>query len=100
MLSVRGPSCEAMSPAANAMQGDDRARIAEEDAMREESFTTRQRPRWNELEALLREAAGRRFRRLEIDRALQLARTYRAATTDLAIAQARGYDADLIAYLN
>ncbi|MEO6991182.1 MAG: stage II sporulation protein M [Candidatus Baltobacteraceae bacterium] len=68
--------------------------------MREDLFAVRRRSRWDQLETLLREAGRRGFGRLEIGRALELARTYRATTTDLAVAQARAYDADLIGYLN
>ena len=68
--------------------------------MREEAFATLRRARWVELEELLREADRSGFRGLKVERALTLARTYRATTTDLAIAQARGYDDALLGYLN
>jgi len=68
--------------------------------MREARFVDHGRPRWAELENLLVRAdrrGSRRFGAAEID---ALALGYRAATSDLAIARARSYDARLIAYLN
>jgi uncharacterized membrane protein SpoIIM required for sporulation len=63
--------------------------------MRERRFLERGRGRWDALEALL--AAAERRRVTSID---DLALGYRAATTDLAIARSRGYDARLVAYLD
>jgi uncharacterized membrane protein SpoIIM required for sporulation len=68
--------------------------------MREARFVDHGRPRWAELESLLArvDRSGlRSFRAEDLD---ALALGYRAATSDLAIARARRYDARLVAYLN
>ena len=68
--------------------------------MRETRFVDDGRARWGELEELLArtDRAGLRHRNAaELD---ALALGYRAATSDLAMARARGYDAGTIAYLN
>jgi len=67
--------------------------------MRERRFIERARERWDQLEAALK-PAGRRGARLAAPEIDALALGYRAATTDLAIARARGYDARLVAYLD
>jgi uncharacterized membrane protein SpoIIM required for sporulation len=68
--------------------------------MREVRFVDQGRPRWAELEALLTRVDRRGLRRLPADDLDALALGYRAATTDLAIARARDYDASIVAYLN
>jgi uncharacterized membrane protein SpoIIM required for sporulation len=68
--------------------------------MREGRFVGAGRPRWTELENLLERADRRGLRRLQAVELDTLALGYRAATTDLAIARARGYDARLVGYLN
>jgi uncharacterized membrane protein SpoIIM required for sporulation len=68
--------------------------------MREGRFTGSGRQRWTELETLLARADRRGLRRLNADELDALALGYRAATSDLAVARARNYDARLVAYLN
>jgi uncharacterized membrane protein SpoIIM required for sporulation len=68
--------------------------------MREARFVDHGRPRWAELEELLARVDRRGLRRLHAGELDALALGYRAATSDLAIARARRYDARLIAYLN
>jgi uncharacterized membrane protein SpoIIM required for sporulation len=68
--------------------------------MREARFVDHGRPRWAELEDLLGRIDRRGLRRLHAGDLDALALGYRAATSDLAIARARRYDARLIAYLN
>jgi uncharacterized membrane protein SpoIIM required for sporulation len=70
------------------------------DGMREARFTGNGRQRWTELETLLARADRRGLRRLHADELDALALGYRAATSDLAVARARNYDARLVAYLN
>jgi uncharacterized membrane protein SpoIIM required for sporulation len=68
--------------------------------MRERRFVGARRARWDRLAALVARAAGRGVRALapaEID---ELALTYRAATTDLAIARTRGEDPVIQQHLN
>jgi len=68
--------------------------------MRERRFVATRRVRWERLAALVDRAAGHGVRSLapaEID---ELALTYRAATSDLAIARARGEDPVILDYLN
>ncbi len=68
--------------------------------MREARFVDHGRPRWAELEALLARVDRGGLRRLPAPDLDALALGYRAATSDLAIARARRYDARLVAYLN
>ncbi len=68
--------------------------------MRESRFVDRGRQRWAELERLLARADRSGLRRLRAEDLDALASGYRAATSDLAVARARGYDARLVAYLN
>jgi uncharacterized membrane protein SpoIIM required for sporulation len=70
------------------------------EGMREARFTGNGRQRWTELETLLARADRRGLRRLRADELDALALGYRAATSDLAVARARNYDARLVAYLN
>ena len=67
--------------------------------MTQATFVERRTAAWNELDALL-VRAGRGVRRLRPDDVEAIGRLYRAATSDLAYASGRGYDARLIAYLN
>jgi uncharacterized membrane protein SpoIIM required for sporulation len=67
--------------------------------MREARFITQGRPRWAELEDLLTRS-DRSLQRLPAADLDALALGYRSATSDLAIARARGYDAQIVAYLN
>lgn len=68
--------------------------------MREARFVDQGRPRWAELENLLARADREGLRRLRAEDLDALALGYRAATSDLALARTRGYDARLVAYLN
>ena len=68
--------------------------------MREVRFVGQGRPRWEALEALLTRIDRRGLRRLPAEDLDALALGYRAATSDLAIARARHYDAGIVAYLN
>jgi uncharacterized membrane protein SpoIIM required for sporulation len=68
--------------------------------MREARFVDQGRPRWSALESLLARVDRSGLRRLHAEDLDALALGYRAVTSDLAIAAARGYDARLVAYLN
>jgi uncharacterized membrane protein SpoIIM required for sporulation len=68
--------------------------------MREARFINNGHPRWAELEQLLARIDRVGLRRAAAPELDALAAGYRAATTDLALARARGYDAALIGYLN
>ena len=68
--------------------------------MRERSFTARRRDGWQRLETLLAVLDRRGLRGIRPDEIALLAFLYRAATTALATAQARGYGEELLAYLN
>ena len=67
--------------------------------MREARFIMQGRPHWAALEDLL-SRSDRGLRRLPAADLDALALGYRSATSDLAIARARGYDPDVVAYLN
>lgn len=64
--------------------------------MKQNTFVARRSPEWQELEQLLRRGAAR-LRPNEIE---HLGKLYRAATSDLAYAQGRNFDAALLEYLN
>ncbi|MFN2460938.1 MAG: stage II sporulation protein M [Candidatus Velthaea sp.] len=68
--------------------------------MREKRFVAARRPRWQRLEELLVRVDARGLRALARAQLDELALGYRAATSDLAMAQGRGYDAALVGYLN
>jgi uncharacterized membrane protein SpoIIM required for sporulation len=68
--------------------------------MRERRFVAARRARWDRLEALVDRAAGRGVRALAPSEIDELALTYRAATTDLAIARTRGEDPAIQQHLN
>jgi uncharacterized membrane protein SpoIIM required for sporulation len=68
--------------------------------MRETRFVDTGRPRWAELETLLAGSDRRGLRSLQPAELDALALGYRAATSDLAIARTRRYDARLVDYLN
>ena len=68
--------------------------------MRESRFVDQGRPRWARLEDLLARVDRSGVRRLPAEDIDALAFGYRAATSDLAIARTRRYDARLVAYLN
>lgn len=68
--------------------------------MREKRFVAARRPRWDRLEALLAKIDARGIRALERTEIDELAFGYRAVTSDLAVAQARGYGGAIGGYLN
>jgi uncharacterized membrane protein SpoIIM required for sporulation len=68
--------------------------------MRERRFVAARRVRWDRLSVLVDRAAGRGIRSLSPDEIDELALNYRAATSDLAIARARGEDPVILEYLN
>jgi uncharacterized membrane protein SpoIIM required for sporulation len=68
--------------------------------MREVRFVKHGRERWAALEELLARIDRSGVRRLDAADLDALAFGYRAATSDLAMARARGYDDGLTAYLN
>lgn len=64
------------------------------------AFISRKKADWERLEALLRKVAMNGVRRLEESEALEIARLYRKATSDLAQAQTYVRDAEVLHYLN
>ena len=64
------------------------------------SFVTHKKPDWERLEALLHKAQSAGVRGLSEGEALDIARLYRKATSDLAQAQTFVRDADVLHYLN
>ena len=63
-------------------------------------FVARKKPDWDRLETLLRKISTQGVRRLAEDEALEVARLYRKATSDLAQAQTYVRDAEVLGYLN
>ncbi len=68
--------------------------------MTQATFVERRSGAWESLDALLGRAAKRGLRRLEPEEIKEIGRLYRAATSDLAYATGRAYDARLLGYLN
>ena len=68
--------------------------------MRERRFIATRRARWDRLAALVDRAAAHGVRALPPSEIDELALTYRAATSDLAIARARGEDPVILDHLN
>lgn len=68
--------------------------------MTQATFVERRGAAWNELDTLLARAGRHGVRSLQREQVEQIGRLYRAATSDLAYAQARGFDARLCTYLN
>ncbi|GAC1404863.1 MAG: stage II sporulation protein M [Candidatus Velthaea sp.] len=68
--------------------------------MREKRFVTARRERWQQLEDVVAQVDRRGIRSLTHAQIEALAFGYRAATSDLAMAQGRGYDATVTGYLN
>ena len=68
--------------------------------MREKRFVAARKPRWDRLEALLGRVDRRGIRILTHAEVDELALGYRAATSDLAMSSARGYDTAIVGYLN
>jgi uncharacterized membrane protein SpoIIM required for sporulation len=64
------------------------------------AFVARRSPTWQSLDALLRRIERRGIASLSPDEIFELGRLYRAATSDLAYAQGRGYEGALIEFLN
>jgi uncharacterized membrane protein SpoIIM required for sporulation len=64
------------------------------------AFVARRSDAWQRLDALLRRIERRGIRTLSPGEIFELGSLYRAATSDLAYAQGRGYDAGLLGYLN
>jgi uncharacterized membrane protein SpoIIM required for sporulation len=69
-------------------------------ALTQTIFVERRSDTWQRLEALLKRIGRRGARALSPDEIFELGRLYRAATSDLAYAQGRGYDRALLEYLN
>ena len=63
-------------------------------------FVELRRPKWSELEVLLRRAESAGLRGLTIDEARGLSRLYRSASSDLLWVRARAGSADISNYLN
>jgi uncharacterized membrane protein SpoIIM required for sporulation len=68
--------------------------------MRETRFVAAAKPRWDRLEALVIQVDRRGIESLDAGQIEELALGYRAATSDLALAGGRGYDAAIVQYLN
>ncbi|MDE2481290.1 MAG: stage II sporulation protein M [bacterium] len=68
--------------------------------MTQGTFVDRRSPTWERLDTLLARAARSGLRRLDPDEIEELGRLYRSATSDLAYATGRAYDARLLAFLN
>lgn len=64
------------------------------------AFLSRKKPDWERLEALLRKVQISGLRKLAEDEALEVARLYRKATSDLAQAQTYVRDVAVLEYLN
>ncbi|GAC1583610.1 MAG: stage II sporulation protein M [Candidatus Elarobacter sp.] len=68
--------------------------------MRERRFVATRRGQWDRLSALVDRAAKRGVRSLSADEIDELALAYRATTSDLAVARARGEDPVVLDHLN
>jgi uncharacterized membrane protein SpoIIM required for sporulation len=68
--------------------------------VREQRFLRTRHERWQQLERLLAVVDRRGMRALSREEIEELALGYRAATSDLALANGRGYGAAVIGYLN
>jgi uncharacterized membrane protein SpoIIM required for sporulation len=68
--------------------------------MRQSTFVARRKEGWDRLEALLSKVERRGLRAAAPDELGELGRLYRWATSDLAYADGRRFDASLRAYLN
>ncbi|HKU80683.1 MAG TPA: stage II sporulation protein M [Candidatus Tumulicola sp.] len=68
--------------------------------MNQTTFVKRRSPAWERLEALLAKAGRRGVRRLDSGEVSELGRLYRGATSDLAYARGRAFEAALLEYLN
>jgi len=68
--------------------------------VREKRFVAARRARWEQLDVIIAQIDRRGIRSLSRAQIDELAFGYRSATSDLAMAQARGYDATVVGYLN
>ncbi len=68
--------------------------------MREKRFVQARKPGWNRLEALVERIDRHGMKTLGAIDIDDLGLQYRATTSDLAMAQARGYDQAIVGYLN
>ncbi len=68
--------------------------------MDERTFVRRRGAAWERLEALVSLAGRRGLRTLHADELFELGRLYRWTTSDLAYAQAHGFDGQTVHYLN
>ena len=68
--------------------------------MRETRFVSARKARWDRLESLIGRIDQRGVRALSVDDVDELSFDYRAVTSDLAMAEGRGYDRAIVAYLN
>lgn len=68
--------------------------------MQQSAFVERRSASWERLEDLLARARRGGVRRLAPEEVAELGRVYRQATSDLAYAHGRGFDARLVEYLN
>ena len=68
--------------------------------MQQQAFVRRRGEAWQRLEELLSRAGRRGLRRLQAPELFELGRLYRWTTSDLAYAQAHGFDPQLQHYLN
>jgi uncharacterized membrane protein SpoIIM required for sporulation len=68
--------------------------------MREKRFVGTAKPRWDRLEALVAQIDRHGIGSLKPAQVDELALDYRAVTSDLALARARGYDSTIVGYLN
>lgn len=69
-------------------------------AVSDRAFLSRKKPDWERLESLLRKVQMSGVRKLDEAEALEVARLYRKATSDLAQAQTFVRDAEVLQYLN
>jgi uncharacterized membrane protein SpoIIM required for sporulation len=68
--------------------------------MREKRFVADRKPRWSRLESRVAQIDRLGIGSLAVDEIDELAFDYRAVTSDLAMAQGRGYDSAIVGYLN
>lgn len=68
--------------------------------MTQASFVARRSSAWQNLDATLRRVERRGIASLSPEEIAELGRLYRAATSDLAYAQGRGFDGALVEFLN
>lgn len=69
-------------------------------SMQQSTFVRKRGAAWEALETLLAQAGKRGLRRMDASQLFELGRLYRWTTSDLAYAQAQGFDPKVIHYLN